>query len=105
MNTVVRTGPNHGLHAVLTVFTCGMWGVVWLLVTILQPRTEVATFGPPPPGWPQQEIAPQMQWNPYSNRWENHPVPTPQPQPKTPGQPHPRPNLPGPYPPHQDGSR
>jgi hypothetical protein len=23
--------PNHVLHAILTIFTCFLWGVVWLL--------------------------------------------------------------------------
>lgn len=26
--------PNHLLHAVLTVFTCGVWGFVWLLIAM-----------------------------------------------------------------------
>ena len=32
---VISTGPNHALHLVLTVLTCGMWLPIWLLVTIL----------------------------------------------------------------------
>ncbi|MEV4158032.1 hypothetical protein AB0J48_33905 [Nocardia salmonicida] len=31
----VRRGPNHGLHLVLTLITCGMWAPVWILVVIL----------------------------------------------------------------------
>lgn len=31
----VRRGPNHGLHLVLTLLTCGMWAPVWILVVIL----------------------------------------------------------------------
>jgi len=30
----VRTGPNHALHLVLTLLTCGMWAPVWLIVSI-----------------------------------------------------------------------
>jgi hypothetical protein len=31
---------NHILHLLLTVFTCGAWGVIWLLVIVLH-RGEV----------------------------------------------------------------
>lgn len=31
---VVTTGPNHALHLVLTLLTCGMWLPVWLTVAI-----------------------------------------------------------------------
>jgi hypothetical protein len=31
-------GPNHALHAVLTVLTCGMWAPIWILVAILGGR-------------------------------------------------------------------
>ena len=31
---VVTTGPNHALHLVLTLLTCGMWLPVWLIVAI-----------------------------------------------------------------------
>ena len=27
-----RSAPNHLLHAFLTVFTCLLWGIVWLVV-------------------------------------------------------------------------
>lgn len=30
----VGTTPNHMLHLVLTLLTCGLWGVVWLLVVV-----------------------------------------------------------------------
>jgi hypothetical protein len=32
--TVTSGGVKHGLHATLTVFTCGLWAPVWLLATI-----------------------------------------------------------------------
>ncbi len=35
---VISTGPNHALHLVLTVLTCGMWLPIWLLVTIFAGR-------------------------------------------------------------------
>ena len=31
---VVTAGPNHALHLVLTLLTCGMWLPVWLIVAI-----------------------------------------------------------------------
>lgn len=41
-------GPNHALHAVLTLFTCGMWLPVWILVAIFSSssRSAVAVAGP-----------------------------------------------------------
>lgn len=35
---VVTTGPNHALHLVLTLLTCGMWLPVWLIVAIASHR-------------------------------------------------------------------
>jgi predicted RNA-binding Zn-ribbon protein involved in translation (DUF1610 family) len=26
--------PNHGLHAVLTILTFGLWGIVWIIMSI-----------------------------------------------------------------------
>lgn len=31
----VAAGPNHALHAVLTLFTCGMWLPIWIIVAIV----------------------------------------------------------------------
>lgn len=31
--TVVE-GPNHGLHLALTLFTCGLWLPVWVIIAI-----------------------------------------------------------------------
>jgi hypothetical protein len=40
---VVSAGPNHALHLVLTLLTCGMWLPVWLIVAVASsPRTRVA---------------------------------------------------------------
>src|SRR6516225_2345298 len=41
-------GVNHALHAVLTLFTCGMWLPVWILVAIFSSssRSAVAVAGP-----------------------------------------------------------
>lgn len=35
---VVTSGPNHTLHLVLTILTCGMWLPVWLIVAIVGHR-------------------------------------------------------------------
>jgi hypothetical protein len=43
----VRTGPNHALHAVLTLLTCGLWGFVWIVIAITNPRrAPVVTEAP-----------------------------------------------------------
>jgi hypothetical protein len=31
----VATGPNHALHLILTLLTCGMWLPVWIIVSIV----------------------------------------------------------------------
>lgn len=49
--TVVVTGPNHALHAVLTLLTfwaCGGWAWIWLIVA-LSNRRQVRIVLPPPP--------------------------------------------------------
>lgn len=50
---VVVTGPNHALHAVLTLLTfwaCGGWAWIWLIVAIGNRRqVRVVTL---PPRWP-----------------------------------------------------
>jgi DNA-directed RNA polymerase subunit RPC12/RpoP len=30
-----KTTPNHVLHAILTLFTCALWGVVWLVLVLV----------------------------------------------------------------------
>jgi hypothetical protein len=43
---IVSTGPNHALHLILTLFTCGMWLPIWLLVSIFGHR-QVHLAGQP----------------------------------------------------------
>lgn len=31
----VRRGPNHGLHLILTILSCGLWAPVWILVWVI----------------------------------------------------------------------
>ena len=28
----IGTTPNHVLHLILTIFTAGLWGIVWILI-------------------------------------------------------------------------
>ncbi len=30
--------PNHTLHLILTIFTCGLWLPIWLMITLVSPR-------------------------------------------------------------------
>jgi hypothetical protein len=35
------SGPNHVLHAILSLFTCGAWLIIWLIVALVdQPSPE-----------------------------------------------------------------
>jgi hypothetical protein len=59
---VIRSGgTKHGLHALLTLFTCGLWAPVWLLAALFTPKKTVVpepsqfVYPPMPPGqqnWP-----------------------------------------------------
>ncbi len=31
---------NHVLHAIITFFTCGLWGIVWLILTLTHRRQQ-----------------------------------------------------------------
>ena len=43
---------NHGLHLMLTVFSCGVWGVTgWPIAWLCAPRMP-APYPPPPPTYP-----------------------------------------------------
>jgi hypothetical protein len=50
--SVIVTGPNHALHAVLTLLTfwaCGGWAWIWLIVALSKRRrVQVITVSPPP---------------------------------------------------------
>ena len=43
---IVTSGPNHALHLVLTLLTCGMWLPVWFIVAIASPRRVHVAGGP-----------------------------------------------------------
>lgn len=37
-----RRRPNHVLHLILTILTVGLWGLVWILVSVTgQAKTEI----------------------------------------------------------------
>lgn len=44
---VVSPGPNHALHLVLTLLTCGMWLPVWLVVAVAGGRQPANAGGRP----------------------------------------------------------
>ena len=31
--------PNHVLHAILTIFTCFLWGIVWIMLSAASSRS------------------------------------------------------------------
>ncbi len=39
--TMEVKGPNHALHFILTVCTCGFWLPVWIIVTIAGSKVRV----------------------------------------------------------------
>jgi hypothetical protein len=69
----VATGPNHALHAVLTLFTCGAWLPIWIIVAIVdasQPRGQqsyppavVYNGGKPTMAGGQQSYPPSVVYN------------------------------------------
>jgi hypothetical protein len=69
----VATGPNHALHAVLTLFTCGAWLPIWIIVAIVdasQPRGQqsyppavVYNGGKPTMAGGQQSYPPAVVYN------------------------------------------
>jgi hypothetical protein len=49
--TTTRRGANHGLHAALTLMTCGVWAITgWPIAAALGRRTTVTTHQTPLPG-------------------------------------------------------
>ena len=49
-----RRKTNHVLHLLLTVFTCGLWAPIWIILAIVKPGwdrdDDIATTPPPPAG-------------------------------------------------------
>jgi len=31
---------NHVLHALITIFTCGLWAIVWIIMAMIQKREQ-----------------------------------------------------------------
>jgi hypothetical protein len=42
---LVASGPNHALHLILTLLTCGMWLPVWLIFTVVAHGRRVRPTG------------------------------------------------------------
>ena len=40
-----REAPNHVLHFLITFFTCGLWGIVWLLTSLSRGDYACPTCG------------------------------------------------------------
>lgn len=38
-----REEPNHILHAIITLFTCGLWAVVWIVASVVTHRPWLCT--------------------------------------------------------------
>lgn len=63
-------GANHGLHAVLTVLSCGMWAPVWIIAALVQrPQTVTATV---PVYFPHGtlSVSGTHYWDAYRNSWQ-----------------------------------
>jgi hypothetical protein len=54
-------GTKHGLHALITLFTCGMWAPVWFIIWLVSPK-KTKTFAPGDPG--NAYIPPGQGWPP-----------------------------------------
>jgi hypothetical protein len=86
--TGISTGE-HVLHAILTLSTFGLWGIVWIIraVTARGPHTSTIAF--PLPAQPQQPLL-QQQWNPQHLGQQQPPQWQPQQRVQPPPQPQPR---------------
>jgi hypothetical protein len=61
---VVVRGTNHGLHLALSLFTCGLWIPIWVLVALFESKDvyTVDAYGnrivkPSPPMTPEERAA------------------------------------------------
>lgn len=88
---VERRSANHTLHLILTICTCGLWGIVWIVVGIIGRRTvtKVPVYQPPPQvmppqqpyGYPPQQPYPPQQYGPPPGPYGQQPPPQPPPRP------------------------
>lgn len=72
----VSTGPNHLLHFILTVVTCGLWLPVWIVIAIFgRKKVSVATSSSAGGGAPVviQTVAPQQQYYGQQNQQQGPP--------------------------------
>ncbi|NUK07476.1 hypothetical protein HRW18_05490 [Streptomyces lunaelactis] len=94
---VERRGANHTLHLILTICTCGLWGIVWAIAAAMGRKTvtKVPIYQPPPQ---------QMQQQPYGYPPQGQQPYPPQQYGPAPGQqpgPYGHQPPPGQYPPQQ----
>jgi hypothetical protein len=54
--------PNHVLHAILTIFTCLLWGIVWLLMPS-RPERRIS--------WVADEAGQSWSIVPEGSQWES----------------------------------
>lgn len=43
-----RAAPNHLIHALVTLFTCGAWAIVWAIVALNTPAWRCSACGTRP---------------------------------------------------------
>ncbi len=48
MVLVQRATPNHLIHALVTLFSCGAWAVVWAIVALNKPAWRCGVCGSTP---------------------------------------------------------
>lgn len=58
--TRTRRSCNHPLHAVLTLFSCGMWLPVWAVAAVIGRRETTVVSAARPQGW---------YWNNATGEW------------------------------------
>jgi hypothetical protein len=44
----IQSKPNHVLHLLLTIFTLGVWLIIWILVGLLQGKPQCTVCGNSP---------------------------------------------------------
>lgn len=72
MSRVIKVGGvRHGLHAIISLFTCGLWLPVWFIVWVLSPKPTTIREDTNHGQW---QGAPPGQWQgPPSGQWQGPP--------------------------------
>ena len=86
----ISTGE-HVLHAILTLSTFGLWGIVWVIRAVTARGPQASTVAFPAPAQPQQpplqqhwhpEHVGQQQWPQWQPQWQPQQAVQQQPQPQ-----------------------